>query len=298
MDLKHKQEREPIFVVMPFVDLWDEYTRQAAEDALAQSVPTRLILVSNGSRDEEKMKALEWMAARPQPGRTEIWHYRPALTLSEVWNAALKGVFSGGADRVLVVNNDLRLPGQLLEHLSAAMDETKALFVSAVNVQHPDGKFARGEAAVDADEWVRCKFMKPELTSRGGPDYSCFLISRECWERYPFDSQFTYCNDLSHHRRIMLGGEGDRIFGIAVPYLHFASKTVQAHPELHTIANSHRKLYAEMWGGPVNEEKWNSPYAGAPPRDGACTTTPDLQRHRCGGRHLDGGTPPAPDNQG
>lgn len=267
------------WVVMPFIDLWNEFTLQAATDVLTQTAPCRLLLVDNGSGQEDRDAAARWVELHHSGSdltstidrRVMLWHHSPPPpTLDITWNRALEAAWEAGAERALVVNNDVRLPRTTLEHLERAMTETGALFVSAVNV---------GE-----DSWLLLdgdKIAVPDFASRGGPDYSCFLISREGHQRFPFDPQFTYCGDLDHHRRIMLAGEGKRIFSVCVPYLHFASRTVVRHPRLALAAEEHRRRYAEKWGGPVNEEVFTEPYNNGSPivADVAKPrTTPELQR--------------------
>lgn len=266
-------DREKPWVIMPFVDLWYAYTLKAAGDVLTQTAPCRLLLVDNGSGVADAQEADAWLAVRGSwvDHQALIWHHNPPLTLSASWNAALRAAWAAGAERALVVNNDVRLHRRTLELLLRAMDDTGALFVSAVNV---------GEAFTGTDTDLDL----PNWDSRGGPDYSCFLISREGHQTYPFDEQFTYCNDLDHHRRMMLSGDGRRIFSVCVPYLHYASKTINRHPEFVKVAELHRELYAKKWGGPVNEEKWVMAYEPVDPlvdlwaTTGKPITTPELQR--------------------
>lgn len=271
------KKKEPTWVVMPFIDLWYEFTQQAAVDVLGQTAPRRLLLVDNGSGELDRVAADAWLQARGSWNKRDamIWHHDPPLpTLDATWNRALEAAWEAGAERALVVNNDVRLPATTLEHLERAMAETGALFVSAVNV----GEDGFGEHGRDG--WSH-PYPDTHPGVRGGPDYSCFLISKECHQRFPFDPQFTYCGDLDHHRRIMLAGEGKRIFGVCVPYLHYASRTIRKHPRLALVGDEHRRLYAEKWGGPVNQEVFTEPYnSGSPivadvakPR-----TTPELQR--------------------
>jgi hypothetical protein len=270
VDLKPEEMKMPekTWVIMPFVDLWYAYTLHAAVDVLTQTSPCRLLLVDNGSGEGDAAAADDWLDIRGSwvDHTAMIWHHKPALTLSAAWNAALRAAWAAGCDRALVVNNDIRLHAHTLELLHNAMDETGGLFVSAVNVAE------RFDAKARLDPI--------DFSSRGGPDYSCFLISKECHNRFPFDEQFTYCNDLDHHRRIMLEGEGKRIFSVCVPYLHYASRTINSHPELARQADRHRELYREKWGGPVNEERWLQPYAhvDVTAGDGPPVTTPELQR--------------------
>jgi hypothetical protein len=100
------------------------------------------------------------------------------------------------------------------------------------------------------------------------------------------------CEDLDYHRRLMLAGEGARIFSVNLPYLHYASATLKALPEQDAvrirqqIEQVSRAYYARKWGGPVNHETYWYPFdrhtteyridpvmlAVEPP------TTPELQR--------------------
>jgi hypothetical protein len=237
------------WIIMPFVDLWEEYTRQAAEDCLTQEgVEPRLLLIANDCSDRDIVEANRWVLGRR--GKALIWNHRPALpALGSTWNVALRNCWEAGASEALVVNNDVRLHPQTLSLLSRYRGVKDALFVSAVGV-------TEDQWPTDTEKWSG---------TRGGPDYSCFLISKECHERFPFDPELTYCNDLDHHRRIMLAGEGERIFSVNVPYLHYASKTLEELKDrgkakrLAEAADAHRAYYARKWGGGPNEETWAQP---------------------------------------
>jgi hypothetical protein len=134
------------------------------------------------------------------------------------------------------------------------------LFVSAVGVT-PD-QFTPG---VD-DPMYWYDEAKREVVSKGGPDFSCFLISRACHERFQFDEHFTpaFLEDLDYHRRLMLAGEGARIFSVNLPYLHYGSLTLKtvsnrAQIEAAIMAGS-RTHYREKWGGDCNAEQWYIPF--------------------------------------
>src|SRR5882672_1942303 len=161
-------------------------TRQAAEDVLSQTgVKTRLLLVANDCTDVSLREAEKWVGEYNrswdlQVPRILLWNHRPALpALGATWNAALEFCFAAGVQDVLVPNNDCRIHPMTLHLLQTAMaeevwsDRPRPLFISAVNAGSIPEPYA----------W--------DLTSRGGPDYSCFLISKECFEKYPFDPELT-----------------------------------------------------------------------------------------------------------
>jgi hypothetical protein len=62
----------------------------------------------------------------------------------------------------------------------------------------------------------------------------------------------------------MLGGDGSRIFSVNLPYLHYASGTINSEPEkalawAKRIEQS-RAHYVRKWGGDVNHERFTIPF--------------------------------------
>jgi len=253
-------------IIIPFIDL-AEMTIGAAEDALRQGDVDQVtvILADNGSSPHEMDKVQAWQSATWDRINNTWWRDAPG-TLDDVWNMALRFCWDLGATEALVMNNDSRIHPETYNRLHSVMFFSNALMVTAVNVGEVPAELPSGEAL--------------QLSPRGGPDYSCFLISRECHEKYPFDPAFTYLGDLDHHRRIMLGGDGHRIFSVPVGYHHLASQTIKHSPiaaARHAIENpKHQAEYFAKWGGPANEEVYWEAYAPStdPTR---YTKTPDLQ---------------------
>ena len=247
-----------IWTIMPFVDLWDSYTHRAALDVLEQTEPTRLLLINNGSGDEDREKA-ERFAAERHP-RVLLWSHDPQLpALNECWNRALDFCWKVGAEKVWVCNNDARFSKHTLMTLSQAMDDTGALFVSAVGVG--EGQFDPAEVpCYGKEEWDSL------LQHRGGPDFSCFLISKEGHKKYRLDPNLTYAGDCDLHRQYMLGGDAKRIFSVNVPYLHYASRTINRSEEAleahHRVNRRHLEYYEKKWGGRPNQETFRHPFAG------------------------------------
>lgn len=248
---------EPIWCIMPVLAAPD-LTEAAVSDILGQSVPTRLLVVNQGV-DDAFRERLERLAEQDE--RIFLWHHVPPLpSLSSTWNTALNFVWSTpGAEVALVVNNDVRLLPRTVEILAEALHLTDALFVSAVGVDEAGFK--------EAEE---VKDLQPILSGpgRGGPDFSCFLISLACHIPFRFDEHFVpaFCEDLDYHRRLMLAGAGQRIFSINVPYLHYASQTLKTLPQKaaddvrRRIEQGSRAYYAKKWGGPVNQETYWAPF--------------------------------------
>lgn len=275
------------WAVVPFIGCL-ENTKEIAVDLMQQTVAMKILLVDNGSSLDEYEEVRDWarLVTGTKGAKLYLWRHNPPLpSLSATWNAALKFVWDCGGEEALVCNNDIRVQGWMFEKLKEAQKKTDALFVSAVN--HPEG-YAEGYAPV------------VDFNTRGGPDFSCYLITKAGWEKYPFDENFipAYCEDLDMHRRYMLGGDGGKIFSVSLPYLHkdngsgtLKSFSPERQAAFHTaVDQGSRRYYAEKWGGPVNAETFLYPFNTDVKKlevDCGHVTTPELQAAGCRGGRMD-----------
>jgi len=256
-----------------------EMTEAAIADCLAQSVPTRVLVILQGVSGSfrDRLEAI----AEQEP-RLLIWSHDPCLpSLSATWNRALQFVWGCGGEEALVVNNDLRIDACTVLTLKLVMAEEQALFVSAVGVtQEQYDTFQKAPGIT----------VRTMADQKGGPDFSCFLISRRGHWKYPFDEAFipAFCEDLDMHRRYMLGGDGDQIFSVNLPFWHLGggsqtikTMTPEARQQHEARIGISRKHYEAKWGGPVNQERYTIPFDAASAQDGV--TTPELQRLIQGG---------------
>lgn len=271
----------PQWVVLPFRNRWD-LTTVAIEDCLNQQglpTPPQVLVIYSGDEPTVRQALEGWTERQP---RLHAWVHQPPLpSLAAIWNRGLRFVWQQGGEHALVVNNDVRLHLEtyaVLQRIAEApmsVPEPFAaeppLFVSAVG---------RREADMD---WV--EYFNDSITvsgSKGGPDYSCFLITRAGHTQYPFDEGFipAYCEDCDHHRQLMLGGDGHRIFSVNLPYLHYGSCTVNAEVTQRqawaTRLQRSRDYYRRKWGGDVNAERYTIPFDASTAQDGV--TNPELQR--------------------
>lgn len=267
----------PIWTIIPFISEW-EMTEAAVMDALQFGEGARVLVISNGAPAEDVAAARVFSAGDRDRRKGEktvlLWDHNPPLpSLAATWNRAMRFAWSVGATEVLCANNDVRLAPWTFSVLKGVLVSEKALLVSAVGVTEPQYEEARGRT----EEEAQLALAPTGHLDLGGPDFSCFLISREGHEKYPFQESLVpaFCEDLWCHRMMMLGGDGDRIFSVNVPYLHLASQSLKrATPERRAaleaqITAGSRAFYAESWGGGANEERfWAPGDPDAPPVPG------------------------------
>lgn len=266
-------------VILPY-RVHSELTLQAVMDALQQTVDPHLIVIDNGAGTRLSTRGAERQ-------RIHRWLHQPPIPLAAVWNHALDFAWSMGYQDALVINNDIRMQPALYAVLREIQQRTRALFVSPVNVGDAAWMKRRHDPSFTD---VRLPYRYDTTTMRvgvpgaGGPDFSCFLITKACHQQYRFDERFApaYCEDLDYHRRILLDGQGHRIFSVPIPYYHQGSGTLNALDQEHRerleaeISAGSRAHYRRKWGGDVNQELYQRPFDETSRAAGV--TTPELQR--------------------
>lgn len=268
----------PTWIVMP-VMANEVLTLAALSDCLSQYVPVRVLLIGQGIHGDWRGR-LEALAEQ-EPRLLCLWHDPPLPSLAASWNRALRFVWETGGTEALVVNNDVRLSPLTVGMLQMNRRRSEALFISAVGVTGE--QFDKWQQEGDSPFLAETTSGVP-ANSKGGPDFSCFLISRVGHDKYPFDESFipAYCEDLDLHRRYMLGGDGERIFSINLPFHHVGggSGTIKALTAEQRAGHERRigqsrAYYASAWGGPVNQERYTIKHDPRSAQDGV--TTPELQ---------------------
>lgn len=247
------------WIVMPTLDCWN-YTEPALFDCRAQQgMDPHVLVIDTGSSNEVREK-MEQLAGRHHP-RVVCWFtHPPRPALGATWNAGLNFVWQAGGEMALVVNNDVRLHRDTYARLAEVCQTTPAGFVSGVGVTEaqfdPELVHRITYEVVNGQTWV---------ADHGGPDFSCFVITRDFHAQYPFDKRFVPCyhedNDL--HRRVLLAGDGRRMVGVNVPFLHYGSRTINRSPEIALAFaakfRQSQETYVKKWGGVPGEETYTRP---------------------------------------
>lgn len=216
------------WIIMP---IWNcqHLTRDAIASCLEQDISDiRVLCVLDKGSDG----VAHWLRTlHPQVQVIEM----PGCGVSKAWNAALSHVFDRGeAAAALVVNSDVRLRADAYRRLY----EDGGLFVTCVGTSS-GAKFPGGEPSLDR--------IRPH------PDFSCFLIRRECWQSIgPFDAGMRiYCSDGDYHLRMHRAGVS--AYCLDLPFWHYASGTLkQAEPEdrerILKQAQADREAFKRKWG--------------------------------------------------
>ncbi len=259
------------WVIMPFLDCWD-LTEAAATDVLAQTLPdVHLLLIDTGSTPTTR-EAAQTFAAQYRD-RALLWSWHPGLpSLAATWNRALEFAWASGGDHAYVLNNDVRLHPETLAGLEEAARLTGGWFVSAANVPERDWQDTLSAPVLPVDRHF--------AAMRGGPDFSCYRITRDCHRWFQFDEAFVpaYHEDNDYHRRLQLAGFGDRIFSACVPYRHLGSATINRTPEIAAAFKAKfercQQVYRAKWGDLPGKEPWTLPQAhdvfGGSSKDARC----------------------------
>ena len=205
-----------------------ELTKRTVESVLLQDIPTRVCFVDNGSTDGTQELIQKY--------RYRIL-YKENKGVSHGWNAGLKYLFDDAfetAEHVLVCNNDIILAPW-----------TYSLLLS-YNLP-----FVSGISANVLTEIQQPRL--PILPTTKNPDFSCFLIRRDAWNKVgPFDERMKhYASDLDFHIRAHRAGV--RLHGACVPFYHERSSTLRNSPveeriEIESQANKDRAELKKKWG--------------------------------------------------
>lgn len=207
-----------------------ELTKRCVESVRNQDVPTYRLFVDNGSSDGTK----EWIRQQTGDGVVD-WSENRGV--SRGWNEGISHLFRflfdhKPVDHILVIGNDTVLAPWTYSALLSA----NVPFVTGVDVGMsplPD---------------------KPDVFPLSPhPDFSCFLIRRECWEKVgPFDERMVnYVGDCDYHVRAHR--LGIPLYKANIPYNHERSSTMKRasaedRAEIEAQANADRKVFDDLYG--------------------------------------------------
>jgi GT2 family glycosyltransferase len=210
-------------------------TKDAVMSVLEQDVPVSLIAYDDGSTDG----TLEWLRSCGIYTRC----YRRA-GVTKMWNLELGyqfGFNTPAQDYVLVINNDIRLRPDTLRTLIADGGQFVTAVGTSSGAQFP-GEPSQGRRSPH-------------------PDFSCFLIRRECWLKVgPFDeSMRIYASDGDYHLRMHQAGI--EAYALDLPFYHYASGTLKQADEkdrqrIMVQADRDRETFQAKWGFAMGSKEY------------------------------------------
>lgn len=278
-----------MLIVIPYIDNLD-LTALTLEDALAQQDvgDIRVLLIDQASSPEGRA----WGDAMQLKHERQVlcWHFHPQLSLGAAWNRAMQFAEASEEEGALVVNNDVRMRASTAGTLQEIAQALDAYFVSGVGVDEASWAAQGG------------KPIQVLADGRGGPDCSCFYLTLQGWHAYPFDEHFfpAYNEDIDLHRRMLLGGDGEKMFGVNLPFLHKTSSTINQSSEhrrrLTEMLHESYAYFERCWGGQPNHEtfmeKFDKPLHGHDARlrrrrETGAWTTPALFKYIQEGRAVE-----------
>lgn len=209
-----------------------ELTKRCVDSIRRQDVGCDIAIIDNGSTDG----TCEWIS---REGLQAVL-FDENRGVSAGWNVGLELAFKTH-DHALIVGNDTVLAPWTYSALLSA----NVPFVTGVDV---------GMDPLPA---------KPDVFPLSPhPDFSCFLIRRECWEKVgPFDERMVnYCGDTDYHVRAHR--LGIPLWKASVPYNHERSSTMRnADPNeriaLHAQADHDREVFRSIYGCVPGTEEYS-----------------------------------------
>jgi glycosyltransferase involved in cell wall biosynthesis len=237
------------WIVMPCHDALS-LTRDAIDTALAQDITggVTVLAIDDASRDNTNAYL------RSLYPRVRLISYGRPVGVSRAWNVALSYIFDREhAPHALVVNSDVRL-----------RPDTYRLLVE------DGGEFV---TAVGTSSGVDFPGGEPSGTRRPHPDFSCFLIRRECWRSVGrFDETMRiYCGDGDMHLRMERAGI--HAYCIDLPFHHVASGTLKNVDEeekerILKIAGLDRLAFEKKWNVEMGSDDYYRLFSGKVGGDG------------------------------
>lgn len=239
-------------------------TRKAVATFQAQDIEggVEILVVNNASSDGTN----EWLQTQKEVGHV---YYAPPVSVAESWNRMLQVVFKWGAEYALVVNNDVELRPDTYRLL---VDDGGG-FVTAVGTRDAEKikSLPHDQLNQVTDEFLRregawglpLSYPLPDpAAKRPHPDFSCFLIRREVYERVgPFDEGFkiAFCEDCDYDLRLYKSGI--RAYCLDLPFLHHGSATIKnADPaevrKIQVQAQRNREYFKSKWGFEVGSPEY------------------------------------------
>lgn len=208
----------------------------------------QVLVIDNCSKDGTSA----WLDSRPDLHTLRL---TTQDSVAGCWNRALRWLFiERGETHALVVNNDAVLRPDAYRWLVA----DGGLFVTCVGKRDP--------------KCVEPPFIAPDpAKKRPHPDFSCYLIRRECFDRVgEFDEGFkrAFVEDGDYHTRMHAAGIHAEC--LELPFFHYGSATVKhcdghERQAIQKQADLNRRYFASKYGFEMASPEYYAFFNSGPP---------------------------------
>ena len=252
--------KHPNYIVMPIYNQLT-LTRDAVASCLAQDIEGGVRVLAVIDRGDDGVA--QWLRAQ---GRAVQVVEAQGCGVSKAWNIALRHVFETiHGEHALVVNSDVRLRPDTYRRLV----DDGGKFVTCVGTSS-GAKFPGGEPSPDR--------VRPH------PDFSCFLLRRECWQEVgAFDAHMRiYCSDGDYHLRMHRAGV--RAYCLDLPFWHFASGSLKQtdsedRERILKIAGEDREVFRNKWGFEMGGTEYYAAFRDKKEAPGSLDPEPPLEEN-------------------
>ena len=184
-----------------------------------------------------------------------IPNYRENIGVAAGWNRGVSRGLADGCTHFLIINDDVVLAKNTIDHLVFRMNEDKEIgLLSATDYRNwnsPDEvrDMLHGEHSIDFID---------------APHFSCFMITKESYDKIGrFDERFfpAYFEDNDYCYRTLLSGM-KILRSQNAPFYHYGSQTQNAGAPVcqpSQFANN-RNYFVGKWGGFPGEEVYKHPF--------------------------------------
>jgi GT2 family glycosyltransferase len=254
---------DKILIIIPVLNLWDQYTIHCMDSIAANKcdIPFEVLIVNQASTDQTINKATDF-GGRKMPGRVHLINNEKNTGCGGGWNQGVEWGLERAFTHFIIANNDILVGPNAIQAMYTRMKrEPAVLLCSAVDVirEVPVPQFVLDETK-DVNK-------KPD-TEAPHPNFSCFMINRECVEKVGmFDEGFfpAYFEDNDFHYRLKLAGGNDcAIANTTAVFIHYGSRTQNQNAGAPIVPGEmfqkNRGYFITKWGGEPTREKFTHPF--------------------------------------
>jgi GT2 family glycosyltransferase len=238
-------------IICPVLNSLD-YTKQFLR-SLPQNINFKLIIINNGSSDGTSA----FLNQYSKKNEINIIENCANFGVSYAWNQGIKYAIEKWSSKYFFIpNNDIILYSHTIQRLIEALHQENVVMSTAFNINNGEGLPTK----IDKID----NLFEEKITEE--PDFSCFMISKECVEKIGyFDENFwpAYFEDNDYHYRIKLAGF-KAIKTTRSVYFHFGSQTIKNDEKTRVISNrnylKNQKYFEKKWGGLPGKETYKTPF--------------------------------------